>query len=368
MRIGIDARPLIEKKTGIGYYLKYLLENILNNDKQNEYILFSDREVFFDVEKYKNVSIIADEGSRLKKTFWYMFKMNKLCNDYNIDVFWGTQHVLPFGLKEQKCILTVHDLVAFDFKETMNMYNRIINRILIPRSISKANKIIAVSNSTKDRIKFHFDKQSSNKVKVIYEDVIVKKNYSAIDNNYLSSKGLKEKQYILFLGTIEPRKNIITLIKSLECIYKSTNMKLVICGKYGWGCEKERELIEKNKDKIIFLNYISDDEKDYLMNRSFAFIFPSLYEGFGLPVLEAMRNSTVTIVSDNTSLSEIVDNTLIKFDTLDEKALANKVIELYYNPSLYEEALNYCNSRQKDFDWNDISNQYIYELVNWEEE
>lgn len=367
MRIGIDARPLIEKKTGIGYYLKYLLENILDNDKENEYILFSDREVFFDISNYENVSIIIDKESKLKKTFWYIFKMNKLCKDYNIDVFWGTQHVLPFGLKKQKCILTIHDLVAFDFKETMNIYNRIINRILIPRSISKADKIIAVSKSTKDRIKFHFDKESNNKVKVIYEDVIVKRNYSVIDKNYLTSKGLEEKQYILFLGTIEPRKNLITLIRALDNIYKFTNMKLVICGKYGWGCEKEKELIERNKDKIIFLNYITDDEKDYLMNKSFAFIFPSLYEGFGLPVLEAMRNNTVTIVSNNTSLGELVDNTLIKFDTLDDKALANTVIELYYNPSLYEEALNYCNSREKDFNWNDISKQYIYELVNWEE-
>ncbi|GAA0083797.1 glycosyltransferase family 1 protein [Clostridium sp. CTA-7] len=367
MRIGIDARPLIEKKTGIGYYLKYLLENILDNDKENEYVLFSDRKIFFDIEKYENVSFIIDEKSVLKKTFWYMFKLNKLCNENKIDIFWGTQHVLPLGLKNQKCVLTVHDLVAFDFKKTMNIYNRIINRLLIPRSILKADKIIAVSKSTKNRLEAHFNRQSNNKVKVIYEDVIVKRNYHLIKDNYLRSNGLEEKRYILFLGTIEPRKNIITLINSLEYIYNSTKMKLVICGKYGWNCEKEKELIDKNKDKIIFLNYISDDEKDYLMNKSFAFIFPSLYEGFGLPVLEAMRNNTVTIVSDNTSLSEIVDNSLIKFDTLNEKDLASKVIELYNDPNLYKEALKYCNDREKYFNWNDISREYIFELSNWEE-
>ncbi|MGL5084502.1 MAG: hypothetical protein ACRC68_02070, partial [Clostridium sp.] len=107
MRIGIDARPLVEKKTGIGYYLKYLLENILVNDKMNEYILFSDREVFFDINGYSNIEIVVDNKSKLKKTPWYIFKMNRLCDENRIDVFWGTQHVLPVGMRKQKCILTI---------------------------------------------------------------------------------------------------------------------------------------------------------------------------------------------------------------------------------------------------------------------
>lgn len=364
MKIGIDARPLIEKKTGIGYYLKYLLENILENDKKNQYILFSDREVHFDISKYNNVQIVKDERRILKKTLWYLFAMNNLCEKYEIDVFWGTQHVLPIGLKKIKKVLTIHDLVAFDFKDTMSTYNKIVNRICIPKSIDKADKIIAVSNSTKSRLLHHFNKESNGKIKVIYEDVVVKKQYHKISKNYLNDKNIVEKKYILFLGTIEPRKNIKTLIKSLNYINEKTGMKLVICGKYGWGYEEEKKLIEENSDKIIFLNYITDEEKDYLMNKSFAFVLPSLYEGFGLPVLEAIRNNTIAIVADNTSLSELIDNENLKFSTLDENDLAKKIVNLYMDDNLYNEALIYCNNREKEFSWQEISKEYIEELTN----
>ncbi|MDU3722180.1 MAG: hypothetical protein E7G24_03070, partial [Clostridium celatum] len=91
MRIGIDARPLIEKKTGIGFYLYYLLINILENDRENEYILFSDRTVYFDSIKYDNLQIVVDKDSKLKKSLWYLLRIRKLCAEYEIDVFWGTQ-------------------------------------------------------------------------------------------------------------------------------------------------------------------------------------------------------------------------------------------------------------------------------------
>lgn len=359
MRIGIDARPLIEKKTGIGYYLDYLLTNILKNDSTNEYILFSDRRIYFNAESFKNVKFIVDDKSKMKQSLWYMFKIDKLCKKENIDLFWGTQHVLPLGLKNITKVLTIHDLVAFDFKETMSFYNKLINILFIPRSIKSADKIIAVSKSTEERLLHHFSNYCKGKTTVIYEDVIVNNDYSNINDSYLKDIGIEEKEFIMFLGTIEPRKNIGTLIKALDKINKETNMKLLICGKYGWNYESEKKLIESNKDKIVFLNYISDDEKNYLMNKSFAFIFPSLYEGFGLPILEAMRNNTITLVADNTSLKEIIEDNRLRFDTFNYEELANKVISIYKDKELYKEVYNYCMNRKNDFNWNKISQEYI---------
>lgn len=363
MRIGIDARPLIEKKTGIGYYLDYLLTNILKNDSTNEYILFSDRKIYFNADNFKNIKFVVDDKSKMKKSLWYMFEMDKLCKSENIDLFWGTQHVLPLGLKNITKILTIHDLVAFDFKETMNLYNKVINKLLIPRSIKVADKIIAVSKSTEERLVHHFSNYCKEKTTVIYEDVIVNNDYSNIKESYLQDIGIKEKEFIMFLGTIEPRKNIATLIKALDKINKETNMKLLICGKYGWNCESEKALIENNKDKIVFLNYISDDEKNYLMNKSFSFIFPSLYEGFGLPVLEAMRNNTIALVADNTSLKEIIEDNRLRFDTFNDEQLANKVISIYKDKDVYKEVYDYCMKRKDDFDWDDIAKSYLKEFI-----
>ncbi|MGL4571699.1 MAG: glycosyltransferase family 4 protein [Clostridium chrysemydis] len=365
MKIAIDGRPLIEKKTGIGYYLDYLLRNILENDKENEYFLFSDRKVYFEGEKYKNLKIIEDDKGKFKKTIWYLIKTKSLCNKYKIDVFWGTQHVLPFNMSGLKQILTVHDLVAFDFKDTMSTYNKIINKLLIPKSIKKADKIIAVSKSTKERINYHFPKIKNDKIKVIYEDVVVEKSKDPINDSLLRDKGIEKKQYLMFLGTIEPRKNIKTLIKALDIINKSENLKLAICGKYGWKCDEERNLIEKNKKNIVFFDYVTDDEKNYLMKNSFAFIFPSLYEGFGLPVLEAMRNGTIAIVSDNTSLKELIEIDELKFDTMDYEELADKILNLYKDKELYNKALGYCEKREKDFSWDNIAKEYIDEITRW---
>ncbi|MEN2258375.1 glycosyltransferase family 1 protein [Paraclostridium benzoelyticum] len=363
MRIGIDARPLIEKKTGIGYYLQYLLENVLENDKENQYFLFSDRKVYFESEKYKNLHVVIDNESSLKRTIWYLLKSNQLCKKYDIDVFWGTQHIIPLGLKKQKTVLTMHDLVAFDFKETMSTYNKIINKLFIPNSLKKADKIITVSKSTRERLNYHFPKIDKNKVKVIYEDVVISNDLSKVNTEKFDKLGVRNKEYLMFLGTIEPRKNLKTLIKAFENIYNETGLKLIICGKYGWKCEEEKAMIEEHKDKIVFLNYITEEEKSYLMKNSFLFVFPSIYEGFGLPVLEAMRNGVAVIVANNTSLTELVEMPELKFDTLNSNDLEKKIIELYNNKDLYEDAIKYCNERQAYFSWDKISKEYIYEIT-----
>lgn len=359
MIIGIDARPLIEKKTGIGYYLYYLLENILENDKENKYILFSDRKIYFDITKYNNVTVVEDSNKKLKKTLWYMFNIKNLCTEHDVDVFWGTQHVLPFGLNKIKTVLTIHDLVAFDMPETMHSYNRLINKMLIPMSIRKADQIIAVSKSTKKRIMHHFGNKMGNKIEVIYEDVIVDTDYSGIEQNYLQKLGIGEKQYLLFVGTVEPRKNIITLVKALKYINEKTGIKLVICGKYGWKNEEEKKIIEENMDKIIFLNYVGEKEKNYLMNKSFSVVLPSKYEGFGLPILEALKNNTIAMVANNTSLIEIIEEECLQFDTFNSDQLAKRVIELYENKELYNKAYLYCQKRKDEFDWGSISKKYI---------
>lgn len=365
MKIGIDARPLIEKKTGIGYYLKYLLDNILENDKVNDYYLISDREIFYEVEKYSNLNVIIDTESKMKKTLWYLFKTKKICEQNHIDIFWATQHVIPFNMNGINTVLTIHDLVAFDFKETMSNYNRIVNKLLIPRSLREADRIIAVSNSTKDRINYNFPGIDKDRIKVIYEDVVVNSDTESLNSNILVDNNLNEKDYLMFIGTIEPRKNVKTLIRALENINLKTGMKLVICGKYGWQCKEDKLLIESNSDKIVFLNYITDEEKNYLMKNSFAFVFPSLYEGFGLPVLEAIRNGTVAVVSDNTSLRELIEKEELKFKTQDYKDLEEKIIALYNDKELYNEAIKYCAEREKYFSWDDISKEYIHELTRW---
>lgn len=366
MNIGIDARPLVEHKTGIGYYLSSLLANILQKDKDNQYYLFSDRKIYFDKEEFSNVTFIEDTENRiLKKTPWYVFKLPRLLSQYRINIFWGTQHVLPGSVdKNIKTMLTMHDLVSYELPETMNTYNRIINKLLIPSSINKADVIIAVSHSTKEGILKYFGRKiDAARVKVIYEDgkyipVSTEQERTYFQNN----SEIKAGSYLLYLGTLEPRKNIETLIKAFEILREKRDIRLVLCGKIGWKAEAINNAIVKskyNKD-ITYLSYVSDMDKYILMKNCFTFVFPSLYEGFGLPVVEAMKQGAVVVVSDNSSLRELVDLDELKFDTLNERELSEKLMALWDNEDLFQKCKDYCSSRGNDFDWGDIANQYIH--------
>lgn len=353
MRIGIDARPLTSKKAGIGYYLEGLLKEIIKNDKENEYYLFSDREICFDIEA-ENLHKIQAEGS-IKKTLWYFMLLPKVLKKYKINLFWGTQHVLPLIKdKSLKKVLTIHDLVCYEYPETMSKYNKIINKLLLPYSVKSADEIIAVSNSTKEGILKNFESSVGDKVSVIYEDVEIKNEINFdIDR--------KKDKYILFIGTIEPRKNITTLLDAYELIRDKIDIKLIIAGKLGWDSDKFKNSLKNNKyyEDIQYLDYISNEEKLNLLRKCTLFVFPSVYEGFGLPVLEAMRLGAIPIVSNVSSLDELIEPNFMKFDPRSKEEIFKTAINLLEDDKLYLEATKYIENRQKDFNWNLFSKEYI---------
>lgn len=363
MNIGIDARSLIKQKTGFGFYLMNILDELFNIDNKNTYYLFSDREIFYKVDKYKNVKkIIYKDGVLLKKSLWFFLKFSGYIKRMNIklDVFWSPQHIMPVRLpKYIKKVLTVHDLTHKQYPKTTTIYNRVLCNLLMPYSIKKADKIVCISKSTYSSIKKYYnDCLNKQDIYIVYEsgvknnDINIKKN---IDSKV---KDILKDEYILFLGTIEPRKNIETLIKAYKIIKNRTKLKLIICGKKGWKCNEIINKIYEDKD-VLYLNYINNTEKESLMKNCFCFVFPSIYEGFGIPVVEALQSNAVTLVADNSSLKEIIELDDLKFKTLDFKELAEKIIKLYKNSDEYEYLLNYCINRAKDFDWKVVSKKYF---------
>lgn len=370
MNIGIDARALTDRKAGIGYYLENALHNILKRDKTNKYFLFSDRKIIFDIGAYNNVFLIEDTKNKvLKKTFWYVLKLPFIVNKMDIDIFWGSQQVLPFFLKSRiKKIVTIHDLVYIEMPETMNLYNKMICKVMVPYSIKKADEILSDSMSTKKGIMKYYGVESKD-INLIYCAPMTSK-FTAEDCETFFSKYLNvvKSKYLLYVGTIEPRKNIDGLLKAYEKIYEATGLELVLCGKIGWKCQGILEQIQnhKYKDNIVYLNYVSDIDKSVLMENCFAFIFPSHYEGFGIPVVEAMENGAVVVISDNSSLSELVEMKELKFTPGNLEELAEKTINLYKNTELYNDAKQYSSIRAKDFSWDVITEQYLNTFSKYE--
>lgn len=363
MIICVDARPLVEKKVGFGFFLQHMLEAILEIDKDNEYILISDRDIFFDCEQYKNVRKINYKDDLLcPKTFYYYFKMSKVLKSEGIipDVFWATNHIMPKGLPHKtKKVLTIHDFTHIKFPKATTKYNLFLSKLLFGPSIRNATHVICISKNTGNELKQYYPKEISDKnVSVVYAggyrdgESFQECN---LENVSEQVKKYAEERFILFVGTIEPRKNIKLLIAAAPRL--KNICKVVVCGKIGW---EEEQVVNKlqNTENLNYLNYITNDEKVFLMQHAFCQVQPSLYEGFGLPVVESMQAGTVVLVADNSSLSELVENNDLKFQTFDVNDFCNKVYSLL-DENTYESAVAYCDKRGKFFTWRKAAEEYL---------
>ena len=336
MNIGIDARGLDGNRSGIPIYIEEILKQFSKIDSKNKYILYSTRKV--DIKEKLSENIIIKDEERRFGSFWMYLKLPKILKEDNIDVFWGTQHLLPMRnkyTKNIKFVLTIHDLAIKKLKTVGSFKNTIIQKLFVKRSLKSANRIIAISEATKKDI-IELYKIKEEKISVVYNGTNLKENNYDLtveqENEIQEKFNIKDTPYIFFLSTIEPRKNVETLIKAYEQIReKGEIIKLILAGGLGWKYEGVLELREKSKyrDDIYLPGYISKEEKTYLFKNAKCFVYPSLYEGFGLPILEAMINKQIVVTANNSSLPEVGGEAAFYYDeTLNYQNLGNKIIEV----------------------------------------
>lgn len=311
MRIGIDARTLSYEYTGIPIFLHDVLMYWNENNTEDDYFLFSNRKFTLDFELKNNWHVIID-----KKPFgsiWEQIFVPHLLQKYNIDVFWEPMHFLPRHISNVKYIMTVHDLAVYQFPQYGAFSDTLLEHFLLPISCRRADKIIAVSKSTKKDI-INFFGVEDNKISVIYNgdsSYLNKVNtYSDTEEQEILDKWrLTKKNFLLFVGTIEPRKNIITIVKSFEVLKEKGKYdgKLVIVGKTGWKYKKIFKQIYHSRfiEDILITGYVTNREKECLYRNALCFLYPSLYEGFGFPIIEAMSVGLPVITSNISSMPEV---------------------------------------------------------------
>ena len=315
MKIGIDGRALKEKKSGVGFYVYEILKYLNDTDSENEYYIYSDRKVYIDFKLNSNFKICDCLNPNNKiGTIWFYYSLPKILNKDNIQTFWGTFHTLPKRnkyTKNIKYILSVHDIALLKIKNTSELTNLIMHKLFLKKSCINANRILTISESTKKDL-IDIMKVDDKKIVVTYLAGNKKNDQEKLtpkDNKEIEEKfKLKDKRFLFFLSTIEPRKNIVTLVSAFDELKKDNkDLKLIIAGGLGWKYKKILEKIEKSeyKDDIIMPGYITNLEKKYFYENALCFVYPSLYEGFGIPVLEAMSNKQIVVTSNTSSLPEV---------------------------------------------------------------
>ncbi len=373
MNIGIDVRGLSQSKTGIPITIEEVLKRINNSEnRKHKYYLYSNKDIKIDFKLNDNIIIRKEE--KPLGTFWLYYKLPKTLEEDKIDVFWGTQHCLPKRnkyTKNIKFVLTIHDLAIKKLKTVGSFKNTIIQKLFVRRSLKHANKIIAVSKATeKDIIDLY--RIPAEKIKVIYNGTSAGKelNISEEEENAIQEKfDIKENPYLFFVSTIEPRKNIETLIMAFDYIKRKepSNLKLIIAGGLGWKYQKVLELKEKSeyKEDIIMPGYISKEEKKYLYEHTECFVYPSLYEGFGLPILEAMANKALVVTSFISSIPEVGGNAAFYYDgVLNYGELGNKILEvIHLSEEEKADKINQGLEQVKKFTWEKCTKE-ILEILN----
>lgn len=363
MRIGIDCRNILSPETGeragIGHYTAYLVDHLLTIDTENTYVLFFDHRVK-DTSRFeaaKNVRVKHFPFSKYKKFLPMTYShavVPRIIQRERLDVFHAPANILPLAYRRPS-VITIHDLAIY--KEPAWFPRQVLStNLLVPQSVNHADRIIAVSESTAVDLEILFN-VARRKITVIHEGV----------EQFTSARGAAArvkkkfritKPYFLFVGTLEPRKNVIRLVQAYARFVRregdvAKETELLIAGGKGYRYKDILKMVRavKMNRKVRFLGYVSHEEKVELLKGATAFIFPSLYEGFGLPVLEAMQVGTPVISSDTSSLTEIVGRAGIVVNPEDVAGMTRAMGQLTVNKKLARELSRRGKAKAKHFTW-----------------
>jgi len=370
MRIGIDCRYILDVKygelAGVGHYTYFLIKYLIQLDKENQYFLFfyNKKIKCEEFEKNDNVKCVYFPGLENIGKIPFLYRhiiIPHILSLYKLDIYHNPANIIPF-FYFKKSIITIHDLALYKNPDWFPEGQKFSKYILTPFSIYKAKKIIAVSENTKTDLIEMF-KVNKDKIEVIYEGV-EDYNKFEIKETEIKEKFKFKQPYFLYIGTLEPRKNLVRLISAFAQFLqenKGSKYLLLLAGKKGWKDEPIFEKIKELKleDKVIYLGYVSLKEKVYLLKNAYAFTFPSLYEGFGLPILEAVNLGLPIITSNIASIPELIIDNALLVDPYDVTSIKKALAKIVKDQKLRNELSHKGKGIAKHFTWQEAAKRTL---------
>ena len=358
-RIGVDSRLLSEKVTGIGRYTSEMLSRLV--ETEHEWYLYSHMPITIGHWQRPNVHLrTSNFPGRPLRMLWAQSLMPWQAARDRVDLFWAPTHRLPRYLNRNiASVVTVHDLVWKHAGETMQPARRWLDARLMPEAARLADRIIAVSASTADDLACEVP-EAAGKIKAIPHGA--PDPASQTSHTTLTGMGLSEP-FFLFVGTLEPRKNLSRLIEAYAKLPESlqTKAKLAIAGGKGWGGVDIKTLCENHgvTERVHVLGYVTEEQLSGLYAQALFLAMPSLYEGFGLPLLEAMAHGKPTLTSDRSSMPEVVGETGILIDPDDVDSIGNGLSKLIGDPVLRQRLGEAARDRAQEFSWDRAVSQTL---------
>lgn len=355
MRIGFDVSALVKEAAGIGQCIINIIKNIMEIDRENEYFLFTYDKIRLPFFLKDNWSIV-DYGGAGHQQIRYFTALPQILKKMKIEVFFGTRHYLPPFNRKIRYVALVHDLIPLRMPELFTKKH--LQRFKIFTSICRhqADSYIAVSEATKADI-LHYMKVPEEKIQVIYEganpDFTPERDEAGIKET-MERFGI-ESPYLLCLSTVEPRKNMLRTIQAYEQYVLKNDLpyKLVIVGGKGWNNGEIYDYVNEHhlNGYVLFTGYVSNEDVKNIYANATLFIYASLYEGFGIPVLEAMQSGVPVITSNVSSMPEVAGDACILVDPYQTEDIKNAIIKVLDSEKLQAEMKEKGIARAKKFSW-----------------
>jgi glycosyltransferase involved in cell wall biosynthesis len=348
-RIGVDARPLCHPGTGIYRYTSELLQRMCAMG--GKWFFYSPQPYdtgLFDLPNVQHRTAGLPRALRASQTAQLFFPLWARRDD--LDVFWGPRHQLPLFLPgDIRSVVTIHDLVWKEFGNTMRFPGKQIEAFFTPRAMARANAIVAVSEFTQGEVERYY-LQYASKVSVVPGASLLE---ASTPIQTVTDAG--EEAYFLFVGTMEPRKNLARLIQAYREYTSScpAARKLKIVGGPGWGGQDIAELVRDASlgDRIEVLGKVSDEVLAEIYREAYALVMPSLYEGFGLPVVEALSMGIPVITSRDSAMSEVASSAALLVDPLSHADISRGLSQLTTDQACYALLRSRAHEESRRYDW-----------------
>ena len=351
MRIAVDARPLAQSTAGIGRYTESVLCKLI--PKGGRWFLYSDRPLIKDYSDLGDVVVRVPEKKILPGALWAQWGFVRWAKNDAVDVFWSPRHHLPIFLPGKiKKLVTIHDLVWIRYPGSMKRLGWLLEFLLMPISLLLADKIISVSEFTADEIRKVF-RISAGKIETIPLAAYDYPQDNPQDSDVPAE--ITKQDYFLFVGTPEPRKNLKRLLMAFSDLLSEVDgtPSLVIIGGNGWGSAETSELVQDLglQQNVVLLDHIGDCVLEQVYQHAMALVMPSLYEGFGLPILEAMSHGVPVITGNCSAMPEVAGDGALLVNPVSVAEIKAAMRKLYVDAEMRTELGQKARKQAEKFSW-----------------
>ncbi|MEO7984234.1 MAG: glycosyltransferase family 1 protein [Bacteroidota bacterium] len=358
MIIAVNTRFLLrDHLEGVGYFINESFKRITQNHPEHQFIFIFDRPYDKRFIVGKNVkAVVTGPAARhpLLWKFWYDIKVPAVLRKYKADIFVSCDGFCSLRTKVPQC-LVVHDLSFLHYPSFIKKSHFLFYKRYTPKFLNKAAIVATVSEFSKKDIMLQY-KTDPSKIDIVFNGVKdIFRPLTEADKADTKNKYTDGKEYFLYAGAIHPRKNLMNLLKAFSVFKKrqQTNMNLVLAGRLAWkyGSFKKSLSSYKYRNDVRLTGYAEEDELVRIIGSAYGMIYPSLFEGFGVPVLEAMRCDVPVITSAGSAMQEITKDAAIYADATSHTRIADKMMLLYKDENLRKELIQKGQLVAAEYDW-----------------